>query len=43
MEFATNIVIQSQSRDMHHVKMDQNVMRVKLAQVVTEHRDITPL
>ena len=40
MEVASGTVMVS--RDMHHAKLAQDVMKVRLALVVPEYRDITP-
>ena len=39
---AQDIVVQPMSRDMHHSKMDEDVMRVRLITIVPEFRDVQP-
>lgn len=42
VEVATGTVIQPKERTMHHSRMDENKMRVRLANVVSEYRDVLP-
>ena len=41
-EVAQGTVVQPLSRDMHHTKMSEAVMKVRLTTVVPEFRDIDP-
>ena len=42
VEVATGTVVQPKSRDLHNVIMDNDVMRIKIANVVPEFRDVLP-
>ena len=42
VEVATGTVIQPKERTMHHSRMDENVMKVRLANVVLEYHDFLP-
>ena len=39
---AQGTIVQPMSRDMHHSKMDEDVMRVRLVTIVPEIRDVEP-
>ena len=41
-ECAQGTVVQLMSHDMHHGKMDEDVMRVRLVTIVPELRDVEP-